>query len=156
MAGDRAKRGDRDAPHGGAAPREGNADRTFRTSTKAGAGQRALRVGERIRHALSELLQRGDIAEPILTARPVTIPEVRLTPDLRLATVYVLPQGGEEMDEVIRALERSKRYIRRHVAGAINLKFAPELRFAADQSYAEAQRIEALLASERVRRDLRR
>jgi ribosome-binding factor A len=154
MAGDRAKRAHRDAARL-EARRGGKSERAFAHPLKAG-GQRALRVGERIRHAVSELLQRGDIDEPILAARPVTIPEVRLTPDLRLATVYVLPQGGEAMEEVLEALERSKRYIRRQVAGAINLKFAPDIRFAADRSYAEVQRIEALLASDRVRRDVGR
>lgn len=116
--------------------------------------QRALRVGELIRHALAEMLSRGEIHDDVLASHVVTIPEVRLSPDLRLATIYVMPLGGSDTDEVIAALNRHKRFIRGEVSRHINLKFAPELRFLTDESFAEAERIERLLHSPEVRRDL--
>jgi ribosome-binding factor A len=111
-------------------------------------------VAELIRHALAEMLTRGEVHDDVLTAHVVTIPEVRMSPDLRLATIYVMPLGGRDVEPVLAALERHKRYIRGEVAHAINLKFAPDIRFLADETFAEADRIHRLLASEKVRRDL--
>src|SRR5271156_130828 len=95
----------------------------------AGGSQRQLRVGELIRHELAEMLSRGDIHDPVIEAHLVTVPEVRMSPDLRLATIYVMPLGGRDATDVVDALERSKRYVRGEIARRVNLKFAPEIRF---------------------------
>ncbi len=118
-----------------------------------GPSQRQLRVGELIRHKVAEMLVRGEIHDDVLAAHVVTIPEVRMSPDLRLATVYVMPLGGEDVKPVLAALERNKRYIRGEIAETVNLKFAPDLRFRFDESFDEATRIDALLDSPAVRRD---
>jgi ribosome-binding factor A len=125
-----------------------------RQDKRSGPSQRQLRVGELIRHALAEMLTRGEIHDEVLAANVVTIPEVRMSPDLRLATIYVMPLGGKDVQPVLAALERNKRYIRGEIAQDINLKFAPEIRFRADETFDEAARIDTLLASEKVRRDL--
>jgi len=125
-----------------------------RAHRSSGPTQRQLRVAELIRHALAEMLTRGEVHDDVLTAHVVTIPEVRMSPDLRLATIYVMPLGGRDVGPVLAALERHKRYIRGEVAHAINLKFAPDIRFLADETFEEADRIHRLLASEKVRRDL--
>ena len=116
--------------------------------------QRQLRVGELIRHKLAEMLARGDIHDEVLTAHVVTVPEVRLSPDLKLATAYVMPLGGEDIEPVIEALNRHKRFIRGEIAHAVNLKFAPDIRFRRDETFEEASRIDALLASPKVRQDV--
>jgi ribosome-binding factor A len=116
--------------------------------------QRMLRVGELIRHRMAELLSRGDIHDDVLAAAVVTIPEVRMSPDLKLATVYVMPLGGHDIALVLAALKRNQKYIRGEIARAVNLKFAPEIRFREDESFEEAARIERLLDSDRVRRDV--
>jgi ribosome-binding factor A len=116
--------------------------------------QRQLRVGELIRHALSELLTRGEVHDPVLEAHLVTIPEVRMTADLRLATIYVMPLGGRDQNEVVAALDRNKRFLRGEIAKRINLKFAPDIRFQIDARFDEAERIEKLLRTPQVRRDL--
>jgi len=116
--------------------------------------QRQLRVGELIRHKLAELLARGDIHDDVLAAHVITVPEVRLSPDLKLATVYVIALGDADTKEVIEALTRHKRFIRGEVAHAVNLKFAPELRFRRDETFEEASRIDALLSSPKVRQDV--
>ena len=118
------------------------------------ASQRQLRVGELIRHALADMLTRGEVHDPVLQSHMITIPEVRMTGDLRLATVFVMPLGGRDAQEVIDALERNNRYLRGEIARHVNLKFAPEIRFRIDERFDEADRIERLLASEKVRRDL--
>jgi ribosome-binding factor A len=115
--------------------------------------QRQLRVGELIRHKLAEMLARGDIHDDVLAAHVITIPEVRLSPDLKLATAYVIPLGGTDTEAVLEALTRHKRYIRAEIAHTVNLKFAPDIRFRSDETFAEASRIDALLASPKVRRD---
>jgi ribosome-binding factor A len=125
-----------------------------RSEKSAGPSQRQLRVGELIRHALAEMLTRGEIHDDVLTSHLVTIPEVRMSPDLRLASVYVMPLGGKDVAPVLAALERNKKYIRGEIAHEINLKFAPDIRFMADESFDEAERIDRLLASDRVRQDL--
>ena len=119
-----------------------------------GPSQRQLRVGELIRHALAELLTRGEIHDQVLASHLLTIPEVRMSPDLRLATIFVMPLGGKDIGPVLAALESHKRFIRGEVARAINLKFAPDVRFLADESFDQALRIDRLLASDKVRQDL--
>jgi ribosome-binding factor A len=123
-------------------------------SQSSGPSQRQQRVAELVRHALAEVLQRGDLQDPVLTSHVVTIPEVRMSPDLKLATAYVMPLGGEHEREVLKALDRSKKFLRQEVAHRVNLKFAPDLRFRRDETFDEAQRIEALLRSEKVQRDI--
>lgn len=125
-----------------------------RSEKSTGPSQRQLRVAELIRHALSEMLARGEIHDDVLAAHVVTVPEVRMSPDLRLATIYIMPLGGKDTDAVLEALERNRRYIRGEIAEAVNLKFAPDIRFLADETFEEVNRIEQLLASEKVRRDL--
>jgi ribosome-binding factor A len=99
------------------------------------------------------MLARGDIHDEVLAAHVVTVPEVRMSPDLKLATVFVMPLGGRDATPVIAALDRNKRYIRGEVAHALNLKFAPELRFRLDETFDEGARIDALLDSPVVKRD---
>jgi ribosome-binding factor A len=115
--------------------------------------QRMLRVGELVRHKLSEMLSRGDIHDDVLSSHVITIPEVRLSPDLKLATVYVMPLGGNDVKPVIEALTRNKKYIRAEVAHTLNLRYAPDLRFKEDETFEEATRIDRLLDSDRVRQD---
>jgi len=114
-----------------------------------------LRVGELVRHRLAELLARGDIHDDVLASAVVTIPEVRMSPDLKLATVYVMPLGGHDVAPVLEALRRHQKFIRGEVARAVNLKFAPEIRFREDESFEEATRIDRLLDSDRVKRDVK-
>jgi ribosome-binding factor A len=125
-----------------------------RSEKSIGPSQRQLRVGELIRHALAEMLSRGDIYDDVLASHLVTIPEVRMSPDLRLATIYVMPLGGKDVKPVLAALERHKKYIRGEIAHVVNLKFAPDIRFMRDESFEEAERIDRLLASDKVRQDL--
>jgi ribosome-binding factor A len=129
------------------------ADRHSRAPDKA-PSQRQLRVGELIRHALSNMLTRGDGHDPVLEGTMVTIPEVRMTADLRLATIYVMPLGGKNVDAVIEAFNRNKKYLRSEIAHHVNLKFAPDIRFLPDERFGEAERIEKLLRTPAVRRDL--
>jgi ribosome-binding factor A len=121
----------------------------------AGPSQRALRVGELIRHALAEMLTRGDVHDPVLEGHLITIPEVRMSPDLKLATIYVMPLGGRDIEAVIEALDDNKRFLRGEIAHRVNLKFAPDLRFRADERFDEAERIERLLRTPAVQRDLK-
>jgi ribosome-binding factor A len=116
--------------------------------------QRQLKVGELIRHALAEIFARGEIADPALAKHSLTVSEVRMSPDLKLATVYVLPLGGGEADEAVVQLEKHKRYLRGALAKRVSMKFMPELRFMVDTSFAASARIDALLASPKVARDL--
>jgi ribosome-binding factor A len=125
-----------------------------RERLRSGPSQRQLRVGELIRHALAEMLARGSVHDPILEDHMITIPEVRMSADLRLATIYVMPLGGRDQTEVIAALDRNKRFLRGEIARSINLKFAPEIRFRIDERFDEAERIEKLLRTPVVRRDL--
>ncbi|MEN5083938.1 30S ribosome-binding factor RbfA [Bosea sp. TWI1241] len=119
----------------------------------SGPSQRQLRVGELIRHALAEMLARGEIHDDVLAKHVVTVPEVRLSPDLKLATCYIMPLGGQDIAAVLKALDANKRYIRGEIAHRVNLKYAPDVRFRQDESFDEAARIDALLESEAVRRD---
>ena len=120
----------------------------------SGGSQRQLRVGELIRHELADMLSRGDIHDPVIQAHMITVPEVRMSPDLRLATIYVMPLGGRDVEAVIAALDRNKRYVRGEIARRVNLKFAPEIRFRVDERFDEAERIEKLLRTPVVQRDL--
>jgi ribosome-binding factor A len=127
-----------------------------RSAKRSGPSQRQLRVGELIRHAVADMLARGEIRDEVLLHHHVTVPEVRLSTDLRLASIYVLPLGGEGVAPVVAALNRNRRYIRGEVARAINLKFAPEIRFMADDTFEEARRIDELLRSPKVAADLKK
>ena len=119
-----------------------------------GPSQRMLRVGELVRHALAAMFARGDVEDDALRGAVITVPEVRMTPDLKLANAYVMPLGGQHADEIVAALNRHRKFIRGRVAPQINMKFAPEIRFFVDDTFEEASRIDALLRSERVQRDL--
>jgi ribosome-binding factor A len=125
-----------------------------RDSGTPGGSQRQLRVGELVRHAMAELLTRGDVHDPVIEGHLITVPEVRMSPDLRLATIYIMPLAGRDADEVVAALERNKKFLRGEIAHAINLKFAPDIRFHIDERFAEAERIDRLLRSPEVKRDL--
>ena len=116
--------------------------------------QRQLRVGELVRHALADMLTRGAVHDPVIQSHLITVPEVRMTADLRLATIYIMPLGGRDAEAVLAALERNKRYLRGEIARRVNLKFAPELRFRRDETFDEAERIEKLLRTPQVQRDL--
>jgi ribosome-binding factor A len=120
-----------------------------------GGSQRQLRVGELIRHELADMLTRGEVHDPVIETHMITVPEVRMTGDLRLATVYVMPLGGRDAKDVLAALDRNRRYVRGEIAKRVNLKFAPEIRFRIDERFDEAERIEKLLRTPVVQRDLR-
>lgn len=115
---------------------------------------RLERVGELIRYALSEILARGEVLDDALERHPVTVPAVRMSPDLKLANVSVMPIGGEQTSATVEALNRHKKELRARVAHRVNLKFAPELRFALDPSFDAQARILAILKSPEVARDL--
>jgi ribosome-binding factor A len=119
-----------------------------------GPSQRMLRVGELVRHALADLFTRGEIEDPVLEGKVLTVPEVRMSPDLKLASAYVMPLGGAEAPEVVEALNRHRKFIRGRIAPGLELKFAPDLRFFVDDTFEAYGRIDALLKSDRVRRDL--
>jgi ribosome-binding factor A len=119
-----------------------------------GGSQRQLRVGELVRHAVAEMLMRGDVHDPVLESHMITVPEVRMSADLRLATIYVMPMGGHDAEAVIEAFDRHKKFLRGEIAHRINLKFAPDIRFRIDDRFAEAERIDKLLHSPEVVRDL--
>src|ERR1700726_275639 len=125
-----------------------------RNDQASGGSQRQLRGGELIRHELADMLTRGDIHDPVIERHMITVPEVRMTADLRLATIYVMPLGGRDAQEGIAAFDRHKRYVRGEIARRVNLKFAPEIRFRADERFEEAERIEKLLRTPAVQRDL--
>ena len=116
--------------------------------------QRMLRVAELIRHSMAELLTRGAINDPVLDGHVVTVPRVKMSPDLKLASVYVMPLGGKDASGVIAALDRHKKYLRTEIAHRINLKFAPEIRFKIDDSFDNVAKIDALLNSDKVKQDL--
>ena len=123
-------------------------------SQSAPPSQRQLRIGELVRHKLAEMLARGDIHDDVIASHVITVPEVRLSSDLKLATAYVITLGDSDTDAVIEALNRNKRYIRAEVAQAVNLKFAPDIRFRRDETFEEAGRIDQLLASQKARQDV--
>jgi ribosome-binding factor A len=116
--------------------------------------QRMLRVGEMVRHKLAEMLARGEIHDDVLASHVITISEVRMSPDLRLATAYVIPLGGKDTGPVIEAMNSHRKFIRGEVARAVDLRVAPDIRFREDDTFEESSRIERLLMSEKVRRDV--
>ena len=119
-----------------------------------GGSQRQLRVGETVRHAIADILSHGSVHDPDLEGHIITVPEVRMSPDLKLATVYVMPLGGRDTGVVLAALERNKKFLRGEIARRVNLKFAPDVRFRVDERFDEAERIEKLLRTPAVQRDI--
>lgn len=107
--------------------------------------QRQLRVGEEIRHSLAMVMERGELRDPGLHDVSVTVTEVRATPDLKHAQIYIMPLGGGDVESVLKALNRAKPYLRRQIAKAVHLKYAPDLHFKADESFDNADHISALL-----------
>lgn len=120
----------------------------------SGPSQRQLRVGELIRRRLSEVLARGEVHDPVLNALSITVGEVRASPDLKMATAYVMPLGGEDRDVALDALRRNSSEIRRTVSKGLALKFAPEIRFELDETYDRMEETKRLFSLEGVRRDL--
>lgn len=118
-----------------------------------GPSQRQLRVGETIRRALSDVLARGDVHDPELNRMSITVGEVRTSPDLKIATAYVLPLGGQGQDEVLKLLARNKGELRRMVSKKLTLKFAPDLRFQLDQTFDQMDETRRMLSQDVVRRD---
>ncbi len=121
-----------------------------------GSSHRLLRVGENIRHALSEIFARGDIRDPALDGVSVTVTEVRCSPDLRNATIFVMPLGGVNEKDVVDALNRNRKYIRGQLSRMVSMKYLPQLTFTGDSSFGEADHIEQLLHSPHVAQDLNR
>jgi ribosome-binding factor A len=127
-----------------------------RKETSEGRSVRLLRVGEQVRHALSEVLMRGDVHDETLASHSVSITEVRMSPDLRHATVFVKPLLGADETEVLKALKHNVRYLKGEVARRVNTKYAANLKFLPDESFDEGSRIDQLLRSPVVARDLDR
>lgn len=126
-----------------------------RTSGKpAGPSQRQLRVGELIRRTLSEVLTRGAVHDPDMNRMSITVGEVRVSADLRVATAFILPLGGHGKDEALAALRRNRFELRHQVVHGMNLKFAPELRFELDDTYDRMEAVAAMFADKHVRQDL--
>ena len=119
-----------------------------------GPSQRMLRVGELVRHALAAMFARGEIEDDALRGSVITVPEVRMTPDLKIANAYIMPLGGMHAEEIVAALNRHRKFVRGRVAPQINMKFAPEVRFYVDDTFDESSRIDRLLRSDKVQRDL--
>ncbi|HWA70269.1 MAG TPA: 30S ribosome-binding factor RbfA [Rhizomicrobium sp.] len=128
--------------------------RTGRNDGPTGPSQRQLRVGEALRHALAEVLFRNEIQDPDLAGVSVTVTQVKPSPDMRYATVYCEPLGGQDAPKIVTALNRHKGFLRGEMGHRLTMKFTPELRFVEDESFAEAQKIETILKSERVSRDI--
>ena len=128
------------------------AKRTYESD--AGPTQRQLRVGEVIRRALSDALMRGETHEPDLDGRSITVTEVRCSPDLKIATAYVMPLGGGDGDVVVKALARARGELRRHLGKATGLKFTPDLRFRLDETFDQFDETRRLLSRDDVKRDL--
>ena len=122
--------------------------------TPEGRSVRLLRVGEQVRHILSELLMRGEVHDDVLSAHMVSITEVRMSPDLRHAAVFVKPLLGADEDKVLKALRTNTAFLQKEVAARVRLKYAARLKFLADESFDEAGRIEKLLRDPKVARDL--
>jgi ribosome-binding factor A len=132
----------------------GGSRRTSRHDGPLGPSQRQLRVGEALRHALADVLRENEIRDPDLAGVSVTITQVKPSPDMRYATVYCEPLGGGNADVVVKALNRHKGFLRGEMGHRIAMKFTPDLRFVEDQSFAEAQKIETILKSPEVQRDI--
>jgi ribosome-binding factor A len=128
--------------------------RERQSNSAPGGSQRQLRVGETVRHAVADILSQGSVHDPDLEGHIITVPEVRMSPDLKIATIYVMPLGGRDTEIVIAGLERNKKFLRGEIARRVNLKFAPDIRFRVDERFDEAERIEKLLRTPAVQRDL--
>jgi ribosome-binding factor A len=128
--------------------------RERQSNSTPGGSQRQLRVGETVRHAVADILSQGSVHDPDLEGHIITVPEVRMSPDLKIATIYVMPLGGRDTEIVIAGLERNKKFLRGEIARRVNLKFAPDIRFRVDERFDEAERIEKLLRTPAVQRDL--
>ena len=124
------------------------------TESTEGRSVRLLRVGEQVRHALSDILMRGDVHDEVLAKHPVSVTEVRMSPDLRHATVFVKPLLGKEEETVLKALRTNTAFLQKSVAGRVNLKFAAKLKFLPDQSFDQGSHIDALLRDPKVAQDL--
>ncbi|MBL4800924.1 MAG: 30S ribosome-binding factor RbfA [Emcibacter sp.] len=120
----------------------------------SGPSHRLLRVGENIRHALSEVFARGEIRDPALDGVSITVTEVRCSPDLRNATIFVMPLGGANEKDVVKGLNRCNKYIRGQLSRLVSMKYLPKLKFTSDGSFGEADHIEKLLSSAHVAQDL--
>ena len=119
-----------------------------------GPSVRVLRVGEEVRHALSAVLQRGEVHDPVLASHMVSVTEVRMSPDLRHATAFVKPLLGRDEEAVLKALRTNTAFLQREVASAVKLRFAPKLKFLADESFDEGSHIDRLLRDPKVAQDL--
>ena len=124
-------------------------------SKTSSPSQRMLRVGELVRHALVEVFAHEGVHDAVLSSHTITFPEVRMSPDLKVATVYAMPLGGRDKEAVLAALEKNARWLRGAVAKRIEMKFMPNLHFRIDETFDEADRIERLLRSPEVARDLK-
>lgn len=124
------------------------------TESRSGPSQRQLRVGELIRHAMTDILARGDMQEPIFSKAFVTIPEVRMSPDLKWATIFVTLHDRASEKPVFAALQANHRMLRTEIAHRVNLKFAPDIRFRLDDRLEEVSKIDAILRSPEVQRDI--
>ena len=124
------------------------------TSTPENRSVRLLKVGEQVRHVISDLLTRQMVHDDVLTAHSVSVTEVRMSPDLRHATVFVKPLLGQDEEIVLKALRTNIAFFQKEVAGKLKLKYAAKIKFLHDESFDEASRIDALLADPRVRRDI--
>jgi ribosome-binding factor A len=122
--------------------------------TSEGRSVRLLRVGEQVRHVLADVLMRGDVHDDVLASHPVSVTEVRMSPDLKHATVFVKPLLGADEDKVLKALRTNTAFFQSEVARRVNLKYAAKLKFLADESFDEGGRIDALLRSPQIARDL--
>ena len=119
-----------------------------------GPSQRQLRVGELVRHALADILARGEIADPDLDGVIISVPEVRMSPDLKNGTALVMPLGGRDTERVMAGLERSRKWLRGRIARRVNLKFAPDIRFRLDTRYDDDDAVTSVLHRPEVARDL--
>lgn len=127
-----------------------------KNSKRSGAGpsQRQLRIGELIRRTLSEMLARGDIHDPDLNRMSITIGEVRVSPDLRVATAYIMPLGGKDPEGALASLRQNRHELRRGVSKALTIKFSPEIRYEIDDTFERIDNTRRMFADERVRRDV--
>lgn len=126
----------------------------MRNDTPESQSVRTLRVGEQVRHVLSEILQRGDVHDDVLASHMVSVTEVRMSPDLKHATVFVKPLLGRDEDAVLKALRTNTAYLQREVARRVKMKYAARLKFLSDESFDEGSHIDALLRDPKVARDL--
>ncbi len=152
----RGDKGRGSAKGGGAGKGSGKGGSGRKLATAKAPSQRMLRIGEMMRHKLAEMLTRGEIHDDVIAAHVITISEVRMSPDMKMATAYVMPLGGQDVKPVIEALMSHRKYIRAQIAHTVNLKYAPDIRFRDDESFEEATRIDRLLDSPRVRQDTKK